>query len=216
MLIGLHGRMQSGKDTVYERARRLMRDVIEVERRSFADPLYESAAAALGLQPGHLREWKTDPNIWVDVSYDDGDGTMALKRHTVREYLQAYGTEAHRGVFGTDFWVKAARLDDHAGRVVLVTDVRFENEATAVKAAGGYVVQVVGPDDPEDATYMHASEAGIPEVFIDATIYNTVRDDDFATLDDTVNQVVRLFLRLSDTHVLDKSCWCDPDCEACP
>lgn len=180
MLIGLTGRAGSGKDTVYETLAETYAEDMIVERRSFADPLYESAAAALGVTVEDLREWKRDPSILVEVRRNKMSAYDPLARQTVRQYLQRYGTEAHREVFGEDFWIEAARLKDHPGRLVCVTDVRFPNEATAVHRAGGYVVEVVGPG--EAGAGGHASEEPLPGDLVDFIIPNTRRDDDFESL----------------------------------
>lgn len=194
MLIGLNGRKQAGKDTVYERASRLLADVVEVERVSFADLLYRSAAAALGVTVEQLQEWKSDPCMEVVVRYAGADDYVHA-RQTIREYLQHYGTEAHRVVFGEEFWVEQVRraLAAHHGRVIMVTDVRFPNEAEAVRSCGGAVVEVIGPEGRVTAD-AHASEAPLPEELIDATITNTVRDDGFRRLDGQVDTLIRLHL----------------------
>lgn len=193
MLIGLHGRKQAGKDTVFERASHLMADVVPVERASFADMLYRSAAAALGLTVEDLQAGKTEPSAYIVVHC--GDGVRKSSSLTFREYLQRFGTEAHRDIFGSDFWVDNVELD-HAGRIVMVTDVRFENEARAVQAAGGRVFRVKGPDEIEHAGDGHASETPLPEHLIDFTLDNSVRDDGYRALDLYVSNLLRQLLRL--------------------
>lgn len=190
MLIGLHGRKQAGKDTVFQRAAHIMADVYPVERVSFADLLYESAAASLGVSVEALQDWKSKPRVTVQVK----SGPFVLRRHTIREYLQRYGTEAHRDVFGTDFWVDNVRLE-HDRRIVMVTDVRFENEAVAVMRAGGRVVHVLGPDDVERAGDWHASETPLPADLIDVVLPNRVRDDGFRSLDEHLATLLRAWLK---------------------
>jgi hypothetical protein len=194
MLIGLNGRKQAGKDTVYERTRHIMRDVMPVERASFADLLYRSAAAALGVTVEQLQMWKADPNVRVAVGKRyESIGLVPESEITVREFLQKYGTEAHRDVFGPNFWVEQVRLG-HEGRIVMVTDVRFPNEAEAVRAAGGRIVEVVGPMGRVTAD-AHASEAPLPTELVDVVIQNVVRDDNFRSLDGSVDTLVRLVLK---------------------
>lgn len=177
MLIGLTGRAQSGKDTVYQELSVLYGPVRNVERRAFADLLYQSAAAALGVTADDLRSWKTRPEVTITVQEDP----LFVPRRlgTVRQYLQRYGTEAHRDMFGSRFWVDALDLTHGDHDLVVVTDVRFENEAEAIRGAGGHVVRVVGPPTPDDD---HASEAPIPDHFVAYTLENTVRDDGLGRL----------------------------------
>lgn len=200
MLIGLHGKKQAGKDTVYERAVHLLgagtKANATVERVSFADLLYESAAAALGVTVDVLRQWKSHPTAFVELRVvGDRSAEWIESTATVREYLQRYGTEAHRELFGPNFWVDHVDLTDHEGRIVLVTDVRFRNEAQAVADAGGSIVRVTGPSDVEGAGDGHASEEGLPSWLIDYDLRNDVRDDDFASLDEQVLKLTLALLR---------------------
>lgn len=195
MLIGLHGKKQAGKDTVYERMLRLLGGQgCKVERTAFADKLYESAAAVLGVEPELLRRWKSHPEARVVLTLP-GDAEMHYHveaQQTVREYVQRYGTEGHRDLFGSDFWVERVDLS-HEGRVLVATDVRFPNEAQAVLNAGGAVVHVIGPDEVEGAGDGHATEEKLPHRYIDLELLNDVRDDAFKTLD---AEVLGMFLRL--------------------
>lgn len=188
MLIGLNGKKQAGKDTAYERMVVRLPNAT-VERRSFADKLYDSAAAALGIDPAWLRELKTNDQARLVI--DTPDVRVPL---TFRAYLQHYGTEAHRDVFGPEFWVENVDLE-HARKVVVVTDVRFPNEARAIADAGGVVVRVVGPVEVEEAGDGHASEAELPHALVDGVIYNTNRDDGFESLDRQVLDLVLSLLR---------------------
>jgi hypothetical protein len=191
MLIGLTGRAQAGKDTVFERLVLLYRTTTEVRRVSFADPLYESAAAALGVDVEFLRRWKADPRAGLKLAVPGVECAGSL---TFREYLQRYGTEAHRTLFGPDFWVERADLT-HDGRIVVVTDVRFRNEAQAIADAGGAVVRVTGPAEVEGVEDAHQSEAGIPAYLVDQTLDNSVRGDNFRALNFQLRALVARLLR---------------------
>jgi hypothetical protein len=195
MLIGLNGKKQAGKDTVHERIAKLYGDALPVERVSFADLLYESAAAALGVTPGFLREWKSDEGE-AGIRLYDGRGQVYCD-FTFRQYLQWYGTEAHREVFGDNFWVEQARakLADHDGKIVVVTDVRFPNEAEAVFNAGGRVVTVRGPFEVEAADDGHASEAPLPSCQVDHVLMNVRRGDKFLALDTGIRALMETLVR---------------------
>ena len=177
VLIGLNGKKGSGKDTAGE----YLCAHYDFECLSFAEPLKVSAAAALGFDPpawDTFEEWKNNPDARIVVVIDG----IEEKSITVREFLQFYGTEAHRNVFGADFWTKQLldRLDPH-GRYV-ITDARFVNECSAIKDAGGTIILIERPGtDAEDA---HASEAPLPDELIDTTINNNGTVADFhRTLD---------------------------------
>lgn len=191
MLIGLNGRKQAGKDTVYERIVQLVNGRVPVERTAFADRIYVSAAASLGVKVERLREWRLDPRVRVEIVHEDVTvhGYSPVISSTVREYIQRFGTEGHRDVFGEDFWVNQTWLE-HEGRILVVTDTRMSNEAAAIRAAGGTVVSVVGPEHVENGQDTHLTEAPLPNDLIDVVLPNTVRDDGFRTLDESVEMLL--------------------------
>lgn len=194
MLIGLTGRAGAGKDTVYETLAELYGDECPVERRSFAALLYESAAAALGVTVDDLDRWKRDDRVRVAVGVRNAGGLATGVEMTVRQFLQRYGTEAHRDVFGQDFWVDALSLRGHRGRIVAVTDVRFPNEAVAVIQAGGSMIRVLGPTD---GPAHHPSEEPLPDEVVDYQIHNVVRNDDRVYLRRQVRGLVTTIRRSS-------------------
>lgn len=194
-LIGLNGQLGSGKDTVYERAKEI--GLRPVERLAFADKLKQAAAAALGVHRDVLELYKRDTSakvvLRVPIQHPDpaipwltiNEIAYAEKKLTVREYLQRFGTEVGRDVFGDTFWVdQCVPVDlDHEGKVVFVTDVRFPNEAQRIRDAGGVVVRVLnGPLNTEG----HASEQILDPSLIDYEIDNSIRDDNHMSLDDQV------------------------------
>jgi hypothetical protein len=182
VIIGLHGKMGAGKNEAAKRLARLSSlPVVEV---SYAAKLKESAAALLGCTVADLERWKNDPMMTVVLCNLENEDPLDVR--TVRSFLQRYGTEAHRDVFGEDFWLDAALPAERngiRGRVAydeslyVVTDVRFPNEAQRIRDLGGIVVGIIGPSDD---TGSHASEVPLD---CDLWINNTRRDDGYATLD---------------------------------
>jgi Deoxynucleotide monophosphate kinase len=152
MIIGLCGLKGSGKDTV---AARLIKDY-GFERKAFADSLKRSAAALLDIDASEFEKLKNDSNAFVGL-YSYTDNPHFRIKMSVREYLQRYGTEAHRQVFGWDFWVDQVLPMDgfYAERNIVVTDVRYINEADRIHALQGHVIRVMRARPPAD---MHSSE----------------------------------------------------------
>lgn len=185
MIVGLHGKMGAGKNEAARRIAHLcdLWDGPEVVEVSFAAALKRSAAAVLGVSVAELERWKNDGSVRVDVLRWQDDVSDELSSQTVRSFLQRYGTEAHRDVFGQDFWLDAALpigrgAIEYDDSLYVVTDVRFANEAERVRDLGGVVVRVVGPDS---GTGTHSSEQVLDDV--DVTIDNAERSDGFANLD---------------------------------
>ena len=199
LIIGLHGRLQSGKDTTFERIQRYFDGIVPVERLSFADPLKDSAAALLDVSREELERMKLADfiSIVVRVPGSDDPNNYRTIGYTGRQYLQRYGTEAHRDVFGDSFWVdQALAKATNRGTLYVITDVRFPNEVEAIRDAGGVLAHVVGPEGK--AAGGHSSEQALPDHLFNFEIDNTVRDDGFANLD---RQVKKLFASLVLTRV---------------
>ena len=159
MLIGLTGAAGAGKDTIASHL---------CERHAFvklalADPLYQMVSCMTGIPVERLadRSVKERPVDWLGAS--------------PRRLLQTLGTEWARDTVGADVWIKhLIRRLDGFDRVV-VTDVRFENEAQAVRNRGGAIIEVIRPAPLElvaDSARRHSSEAGISDDLVDVTIVN--------------------------------------------
>ncbi len=193
MLVGFHGKLGSGKDAAAARLSLLITDY-DYQRRAFADPLKESAAAALGVTREDLESRKNDPDSVVAlISRVPYPGDKESPYHepvnevTVREYLQLYGTESHRDIFGQDFWVDATLAPDfdHSGWLIAVTDVRFPNERDRIHDLGGKVVHILGPNEGGST---HASEQVLEDC--DWVIDNSARNDDYANLDNQLRMFI--------------------------
>lgn len=207
--IGITGVAGAGKDTVYDRLRALGGD--RFVRLSVADPLKDSIAALFGVSLEHLEVLKRDPQAFVQVRSGIAENGRKKKLGTelyrvvdfsMRQFMQRYGTESHRDVFGEDFWVdawerKSEVMHFEAGRTtldaavkgwspltVVNTSVRFRNEAARIHKLGGVVWHVEGPQD--DGAAGHESESELPSNMIDARIDNTFRGNDFEALDDQI------------------------------
>jgi hypothetical protein len=194
MVIGLTGKKQAGKNAVAKML--AVYSPLPVVEVSFAAKLKQSAAALIGCTIEDLERWKNDPHATVAVGMMIDDAIVGHYQ-TVRTFLQRYGTEAHREVFGEDFWLDAALplpaflgSEPYADGLYVVTDVRFENEAQRVRDVGGIVVRVIGPPEVEQAGDGHASEAPLPDDLVDYFLLNDRRDDDFAWLDRAVRNMV--------------------------
>lgn len=159
MIVGLTGKKGAGKDMVGS----YLVEQHGFVRVSFAAPLKESVAALFDIPVEQLETWKNDPHAIVSIGIAVEEGWMVGGRTmTVRQFLQRYGTEAHRECFGDGFWIDlaAAEIRHKAFQQnlnVVVTDVRFDNEAELIRTLGGQVVRIWRPE-AEHSDDSHASE----------------------------------------------------------
>lgn len=134
-LIGLSGYGRSGKDSTAA-------VLIELgyERRAFAD---EVRKALYVLDP----VVSSDPRgeeIRLRSLVDRVGWEKAKARPNVRRLMQTMGTELARETWSQDFWVDLL-LRGYGGERWVISDVRFPNEADAIKARGGQVWRVDRP-----------------------------------------------------------------------
>jgi len=151
MIVGISGKIGSGKDQLGQYL------VDQIGSGSialaFADPIKRIACDYMGVDPDiawgtqeQKQETLTDW-LWSDIPRhlpnwsDDKEDRM-----TVRELLQWIGTELFRRHMASDFWVRATlnriRNEFACFNHHIITDVRFPNEARAIKEVGGIVVRV--------------------------------------------------------------------------
>jgi len=124
------------------------------KRDAFANPVKDACAAIFGW-PRALLEGDTPQSRAFREEPDAFWSQVVGRDFTPREALQKMGTEAGRNVYHSDLWTKALErrilaLQDEDEKVnVVVTDVRFNNEAKMIRELGGYVVEIQRGTPPE-------------------------------------------------------------------
>lgn len=201
MIIGLAGAKESGKNTAAKFIAEQFGSIYEITEWSFAAKLKQSAIAAItGIvlpvedAVAACDDLKTD-SVFQGKVFDPSEGedyVVAEYSFTGREFLQWYGTEAHREIFGSDFWIdavmnrlpnpdrwvasedndlKALAQKEWDRRIDIITDVRFQNEAEAIQDRGGDVIKIARPE-VESSGDTHASEKPLPDHLVDHVVIN--------------------------------------------
>jgi len=163
MIIGLSGYAQSGKDTVAE----LLCVDYKFHRRSFADPIRE---AIYRLNPYIINDGLNDGSWRVADDVDEHGWEMAKQHPEVRRLMQVFGTEIGRKMFGENFWVDIALAGLNSNQRVVIADVRFPNEADAIKNLGGQVWRINRLGN--SAVNNHSSEHAMDNYLFNHVIYN--------------------------------------------
>lgn len=165
-IIGLMGYAQVGKDTVG----RMLVDQ-GFGRLAFADTLREVLYALNPLGFEDERAYAHPVRDTVDhYGWDEAKVRTGLGEYGIRAYLQRLGTEAGRKVLGENIWVDTTMNQIKPGERVVITDVRFPNEAKAIKDAGGELWRVIRPRyGPVNG---HESETALDDFPSDIGIFN--------------------------------------------
>ena len=171
MIIGLSGYAQSGKDATAN----LLCLNYDYERRAFADPI------RTGIY--RLNPWVSANNRVAELVDEYGWDT-AKHNPEVRRLMQVFGTEVGRKMFGDNFWIKTALKDLVGTERIVISDVRYPNEADAIKALGGTMWRINRHNHP--AVNGHASEHAMDNYMFNHVIYND------GTLDDLSDEVFML------------------------
>jgi hypothetical protein len=135
MIVGLSGYAQSGKDTVAG----MLIGLHKYQRVAFADNIRELL-------------YKMDPFInegqpvfrLQDIVDSQGWDNAKTTAPEVRRLLQDLGVGA-RELFGSNFWVEQALKNIKPTDNIVITDVRFQNEAEAIKKHEGQIWRVNRP-----------------------------------------------------------------------
>lgn len=175
MIIGLSGYAQSGKDSTAE----LLCLNYKYKRQAFADPMRQ---ALMIINP------KLDSITRLSEYVDDYGWEMAKKNPEVRRLLQVLGTDFGRKMLGADVWVKMLMDKLNYEDRVVISDVRFPNEAEAIKKLGGSVWRINRHN--HSAVNGHPSEHAMDNYMFNHVIYND------GTLDDLSDEVFMLAMEL--------------------
>ena len=157
MIIGLSGYARSGKDEV---AKILVEDY-GYKRVAFADKIRE---LLLETNP----QVKDGFRIESVVGAYDWDQAKVLFPE-IRHLLQSLGVGA-RKTFGDEFWIYQALKDLNSKDNIVISDVRFLNEAECIKQRDGQIWRVKRPGVA--AFNAHISESDLDGYKVDKILSN--------------------------------------------
>ena len=175
VIIGLAGRKRVGKDSIAD----ILKGEFGFGSDSFAAPFRNFVYQLIGAaQDQEIDKEKTID--WLGAS--------------PRHLMQTLGNEWGRKMIHPEIWINALRNRltlrnrlalSRSYWPLVITDVRYENEAQTVRDMGGWIVHVRRPQLPY--TDMHESESDLVIQKSDGIVYN---DDDLAALQSTVRNAL--------------------------
>ena len=137
MIIGISGKLYSGKDTLASCLLHEFDDYgVTFMQKSFAFKLKKMGAYLTNT-----------PEIWW-FTQEGKQQYLPKWDMTIGEFQQKLGTEAMRDNIHPDGWVIALMSEYSTFDNWIVTDVRFPNEAEAIKKEGGTLIRIEG--DPSN------------------------------------------------------------------
>ena len=143
MLIGIIGLQGSGKSTVSE----IFQRKYGCEIDSFAKPVKDIAHIIFGWDRNLLEGLTKESRDWrerVDLYWSEIMG----KEFTPRMALQMIGTDFGRNMIGDNVWVESLKYRSR-GKYVVISDVRYPNEAESIKKDGGFLIKIERGENPE-------------------------------------------------------------------
>jgi hypothetical protein len=145
MLIGLLGRIDSGKGTV---AKELV-NTYGFRQDSFASTLKDATAALFNWDRAMLEgdtPESREAREQVDVFWAE---KLDIPNFTPRLALQLIGTDVFRNHFHQDIWILSVMARYKDDENVVISDARFPNEVEAIREMGGRIIQVDRGEPPE-------------------------------------------------------------------
>ena len=174
MIIGFIGIKRSGKTTACNIIKKHRSDVV---MHNFKDGLVAEMKACF---PDLLEELASNQHSiegeWGDGSDWDINRLFTEKPPLMRALMQNFGTEVRRGD-DKNYWVKKWRGRLINEGLVLVDDVRFHEEANAIKQNNGILIRLERTDLVDDDN--HPSEQIQKEIKSDFTITTSLNQKDY-------------------------------------
>lgn len=169
MIVGVTGHAQHGKDTFAAVAV----EQFGYTRMAFADNVRRALWALNPVVPRRTRYTTLRAVVGDGGELGYGPGWDRAKQDPhIRGLLQRMGTEAVRDIVHTDAWIMALERHVFAARDVVIPDVRFPNEANAIRRWGGVVIRVVRVDDNGEVfvapgvSHDHPSERSVDDIVV--------------------------------------------------
>ena len=190
MIIGINGKIGSGKDTIGAIIQKLCitNNCAHFENKKFAGKLKEIASILTGIPSIKFEDQDFKKTL---LGSEWGTSNINVNNlMSVRELLQKLGTEAMRDGLHTNVWVNALFANYNNKSNWVITDMRFPNELKAIEDKDGITIRVERSyaleNESDERTMLdneHPSETALDDYEFDHVINNN------GTLEELVKKV---------------------------
>jgi len=183
MIVGLVGGAGTGKSTIAN----YLVSAQSYREDSFAKTLKDAVSAVFSWDRAMLEGATPESRAWREQTDAWWAARLNIPHFSPRFALQHIGTELFRNSLSEDVWIASfqRRLQASPGARIVVSDVRFANEAAAIRDAGGILIKVIRPGT---VSGNHATETQWTEIQTDHVIIND------GTLSDLIDKIDTMIL----------------------
>ena len=202
MIVGITGKIGHGKDTVGQMLGDTSTQLWYIKKFAYKLKKIASILTGIPEEKFEDQEFKKEDlgREWWTKEYDSHNGFDIERSYgmTAREFLQRLGTDGLRNHLHPNTWVNALFADYKAATKMaiysqnprsagvlieereipptypnwIITDVRFPNEAQAIKEREGLIIRVVRNSVAADKVNLHPSETALDDYKVDQIITN--------------------------------------------
>lgn len=157
---------------------------------------YWSVYEGIEYKPSYFSTKEEAQKRCLEIWGEDFETYIKLVKLTPRKLLQLLGTDCGRNMIHPNIWINALFADykvykDEELPNWIITDVRFPNEAKAIKNRGGILIRIErdyvlrgGPEDPKN---QHPSETALDDYQdFDYVIENN------GSIEDLINKIKKI------------------------
>ena len=151
LIIGISGKIGSGKDTV---AREIIKQF----------PEYNFHKVSFGYNVKKIVSILTGIDMRTILSRKIKNEYLSEWDMSVGEMFQIVGTDAIRDILSENAWIYSLYNNIKDGENIIITDVRFKNEAYSILNRGGYLIRINGVHHIQDKRNIeHKSETELDD-----------------------------------------------------
>lgn len=195
--LAIHGKVGCGKSSLAKLIQKTLVDVLADDVRifSFGDYVKREASQTFGIP---LEMFYHHKHAEVVVNFrDEIHGFELPQKLTIRELMQKWGTDYRRTFFGDRYWINKLLEDvkQQSPEWAIVDDLRFRNEAAAIREVGGWKISLRPHDQWTPGPFAaHVSETELDTHGDFDLIYQpSYSDKGLMEVCDSVVQIVTMF-----------------------